>query len=58
MGILVTNSNSKSIVFSDMTGRNKSVFCASIAILIRVGDDDCNKCEEMETLTSRVFRPK
>lgn len=36
VGIMVTNSNSKSIVFSDMTGRNKSIFCAYVAILVRV----------------------
>ena len=34
--ILVKNSNSKHIVFSDMSGHNKSVYCSSVAILVRV----------------------
>ena len=33
---LVKNSNSKHIVFSDMSGHNKSVYCSSVAILVRV----------------------
>ena len=36
MEILVKNSNSKSIVFSDMSGHNKSTYCAAIGILVRV----------------------
>lgn len=34
--ILVKNSSSKNIIFSDMSGHNKSIYCASVAILVRV----------------------
>ena len=38
VSILLENSSHKNMVFSDMTGHNKCVFCAAVAILIRVGD--------------------
>ena len=34
--ILVNNSNSKSIVFTDMSGHNKSTYCSAVAMVIRV----------------------